>query len=473
MSLFTLLRSRIKSAPAPQTKRRPATRFRPRLEALEDRALLSTLSVLNANDSGPNSLRAEIAAAHSGDTIAFAPALNGQTITLTSGELLINKNLTISGPGADELTISGNNHSRIFEVSKGAQVSVSGLTIAKGFAANGGGVLNNGTLTISDSTLSGNSATATAKGATHAGGAIDNFGTLSVNGCTLSANSAFPGGGIDNNSNGTVTVSASSFSGNSASIGGGVLNRGTLSVNNSLFLNNTAASYGGGIDSYGTATVIASTFTGNSSSSTVGGAIANTYGSSLTVRTSTLTGNHAYNNGGGIFSGGNPYATLVVSDCTLSGNSAYCGGGIDTWNVYGKATITNCTLTGNSASNSGGGIYDGSSVMTVSGSRLYGNSAMYGGGITNQTGALTLSDCQIGSSADPTLANIASVAGGGVYISAFATYGPTTVTLKDGSGVIGNTAPTGKGADIDNFSVIYVDRSSTIGSLDGNPAQLI
>src|SRR5579864_5407376 len=76
---------------------RKQSTYRPRLEALEDRWVPSTLMVSNNLDSGTGSLRAEIAAARSGDTIVFAPSVNGQTITLTSGELLISKNLTITG----------------------------------------------------------------------------------------------------------------------------------------------------------------------------------------------------------------------------------------------------------------------------------------------------------------------------------------------------------------------------------------
>lgn len=129
---------------------RHLTRFRPRLEALEDRAMLSTLSVLNTSNSGPHSLRAEIAAAHSGDTIAFAPSLAGKTINLTGGDLLFNKNLTLSGPGEGQLTISGNNHSRVFEVAAGTQAVMSGLTISNGFDIQGAGILNNGTLTVNE-----------------------------------------------------------------------------------------------------------------------------------------------------------------------------------------------------------------------------------------------------------------------------------------------------------------------------------
>src|SRR5438477_2388621 len=82
--------------------------FLPRLEYLEDRSLPSTLTVTNNFDSGPGSLRAAIAAASSGDTINFANSLKGQTITLTTGQLAISKNLDIEGLGADKLAVSGN-----------------------------------------------------------------------------------------------------------------------------------------------------------------------------------------------------------------------------------------------------------------------------------------------------------------------------------------------------------------------------
>src|SRR6516225_9967682 len=97
-----------------RSNRSQTLRFRPRLEDLECRNLPSTLTVLNNADSGAGSLRDTIAAAQNGDTIVFDSSLDGQTITLTSGELAFNQSLNIRGPGADQLAVSGNGANRIF-----------------------------------------------------------------------------------------------------------------------------------------------------------------------------------------------------------------------------------------------------------------------------------------------------------------------------------------------------------------------
>jgi hypothetical protein len=250
--------------------------FRPVLEALENRLVPSTLRVTNNQDSGPGSLRAEIAAAHNGDTIVFAPSLNGQTITLTNGELLIKHSITIAGLGASQLAVSGNHASRVFELSQGARsVTLSGLTISNGVAAGGGGggifFEGGSTLTVSGCTLTGNSATIgggifsggsltvsgctlsgnTATSATYGGGGIYSAGSAAtVEGCILSGNSAFKGGGISSDV-GPLTVSGCTLSGNSATTAGaGVYNAGTATVQNSSIITGNTAPVGFGADVY-------------------------------------------------------------------------------------------------------------------------------------------------------------------------------------------------------------------------------
>ena len=152
------------------------------------RVSAATITVTSTADSGAGSLRDAIIVAAPGDTIAFA--VTG-TIGLTSGQLLLNKNLTINGIGANVLTVSGNNASRVFEVTSGDTVSISGLMISNGAASFGGGILNAGALTVNNSTFSGNSAST-------GGGILNLVGTLTVTNSTFSDNSAGIGGGIFN-----------------------------------------------------------------------------------------------------------------------------------------------------------------------------------------------------------------------------------------------------------------------------------
>src|SRR5262249_3765835 len=158
--------------------------------------------------------------AHAGaDVITFQEGVTG-TIALTGGELDVTDDLTINGPGAANLTVSGNDTSRIFQVESGETVRLSGLTVAGGKAGsgNGGGIDNFGTLTASDVVFSGNTASF--------GGGIENEGggTLTVSDSTFTGNSASgTGGGIDNEG-GTVAVRDSSFTGSSAGGGGGLRN---------------------------------------------------------------------------------------------------------------------------------------------------------------------------------------------------------------------------------------------------------
>jgi len=108
----------------------------------------ATITVTNTNDSGPGSLRQALTDANDGDTIQFA--VTG-TISLTSGELLVHKNVAISGPGTAILAVDGTATSRVFHIGPGKTVSISGLTLTNGSTGseNGGGILNDhATLTI-------------------------------------------------------------------------------------------------------------------------------------------------------------------------------------------------------------------------------------------------------------------------------------------------------------------------------------
>ncbi len=118
---------------------------------------MAIFTVTNSDDSGSGSLRQAILEANatpSADTIDFDAGLNGQTITLTSGELQITDDLTINGLGADELTVSGNNASRVFNVFDGdfdnlIDVVIDGLTISDAnFSSDGGGIANSENLTL-------------------------------------------------------------------------------------------------------------------------------------------------------------------------------------------------------------------------------------------------------------------------------------------------------------------------------------
>jgi hypothetical protein len=112
--------------------------FVPQLVVLEDRTVLSVLTVLNKADNGAGSLRAAIAAAQSGDTMVFDPSLAYETITLSGGPLAISSNLTIDGLGANQLAISHNNASQLFMLSGSARVTLANLTLTGGHVQPGG-----------------------------------------------------------------------------------------------------------------------------------------------------------------------------------------------------------------------------------------------------------------------------------------------------------------------------------------------
>jgi CSLREA domain-containing protein len=346
------------------------------------------------------SLREAIIAASAGDTITFANDV--ATVTLTSAQLTIDKDLTIDGDTGVTIQRDAGTTTefRIFAVTgSDTEVTLDSLTITNGFATgtfpenNGGGIFNEGTLEIISSTLAGNEA--------GFGGGIYNNGTLTVTSSTFSGNSASSGGGIFNNI-GTLTVTSSTFSGNTASDDGGAISNvlRPLEIVNST-LSGNEAELGGGIFNGGTLTVINSTLSGNEAE--LGGGIyngrlfTNIFGT-LEIANSTLTGNSASSGGGGIFNEGN--SDMTVTDSTLTGNSASSGGG----GIFneGTVTVTSSTLSGNRVAGSGGGIFNGG-TLTVTSSTLSGNRvAGFGGGILNNAGTLTVTSSTLsGNSARP------------------------------------------------------------------------
>src|SRR5262245_6132875 len=152
----------------------PRRSFVPRLTVLEDRTVPSTFTVNNLNDSGPESLRAAITAANADpdtDVIRFASGLQG-TLTLAS-QLSITQDLTINGPGAGKITVSGGDANRVFGISGSTtEVTLTGLTIADGRAAQAAGIDNaGGTLTVVNCVVANNRAVA-GTGADALGGGI-------------------------------------------------------------------------------------------------------------------------------------------------------------------------------------------------------------------------------------------------------------------------------------------------------------
>jgi hypothetical protein len=165
------------------------------------------IPVTNTNDSGPGSLRQAFAIANDGDTID-ATGVSG-VIPLTSGELLVDKSVTIDGAGADVLAVDANMASRVFRtVFSGETVAISGFTIRNGHAGNAGGGIDNeigATLTIINCALIGNAA--------GLGGGTFNGGMLIIANTTISGNTAANGGAAYNSGGGTLTITNSTISG--------------------------------------------------------------------------------------------------------------------------------------------------------------------------------------------------------------------------------------------------------------------
>lgn len=209
----------------------------------------ATFNVTNLNDTGAGSFRQAVSSANTtpgADTITFQSSLTG-IITLATGELTISESLTIFGPGARKLTVSGNNASRVFNVSgaPGTIADISGLTVSAGKVTTGygGGIFNNfqNTLNLTEVAVSNCSAPY--------GAGIYNDGILRVARSTIGPfNIAANGGGGIYHEAGNAQITASTITDNTASLGGGINAAADLTLENVTISNNSAdGSRGGGI----------------------------------------------------------------------------------------------------------------------------------------------------------------------------------------------------------------------------------
>jgi hypothetical protein len=317
----------------------------------------ATITVSNTNDNGSGSLRQALTIANDGDTINFG--VTG-TIMLTSGGLPINKNITISGPGPDQLSVDGSQALLVFGVFPQKAAAMSGLTVRNGQI----GIWNEqGTFAVNNCTVTGNSDVG-----------VYNDGTLNVSNCIVTLNSF----GLSND-HAAVTVSNCVITANSS---GGIYNNGShgpaqlfeRGTNHRDVTNMNNDCFAGAC-----LTVESSIISDNS-----GTAVYNT--GSVIILNSTLSGNSAGqgDSGGGIKSGDfkAPGSSVTIINSTISGNSASEGGGIS--NCYGFVSVVNSTISSNSAKYDGGGISNCGGVE-IANSTLSGNSAPagFGGGIIN------------------------------------------------------------------------------------------
>ncbi len=333
--------------------------------------------VTSAAGTGPGSLRQAIldANAQAGagpHTIRFAPEVSSAGIILLAAALPpVQANLTIAGP-AQPITLEATGPFRVFdEVSAGWQVNLYNLVIRKGSPASfGGGIFNKGNLSLYGCEVSNNTAAG-------AGGAIWNEGRLYLSDCRLRNNVATSdGGAIINRNNAVLTVINCTIEHNRARGSGGGIAQNNFNtfipgskIVNSVIRNNSTENNGGGINNFGV----------------------------LTVLNSHISGNYCRARGGGIGNEGRPEINLVLSGCTISGDTAVSnGGGV---HFYGNTTppkyqMIRCTVSGNvSLSGQGGGVAtNGNGVMT--GCTVAGNSsAGNGGGVRIFSGLTELNYC--------------------------------------------------------------------------------
>lgn len=274
------------------------------------------------------SLREAVAAANAtadNDIINFSSLFDtAQTITLSGTEIVIaaNGTLTVNGPGADKLMISGNNASRIISTSPSVVATISGATFTAG---NGVGAANTG----------------------RAGAIFNNGGNLTLNNLIVTGNTAANGGGLNNSGAGSV-----------------------LTINNSIISNNTASGSGGGLQNFSTSTLNLNntTMSGNISQGTTGGGAAQVNGTAF-VTNSTIANNTAPSAGGFQSNG----ALMVITNSTITGNtSTNNGGGVHRGTTNVNIFFRNTIVAGNNGVSTSPDV-TASATISSEGNNIIGN----------------------------------------------------------------------------------------------------
>jgi hypothetical protein len=313
------------------------------------------------------------------DTITFQSGLTG-TITLDQGPLVVNKSsnnsMTITGPGAGTIDVSGNYASLVFDVQNtgGASgLTISGLTVDNGYDDIAGGIYveQGANVTLSNSTVSGNTATGARpdKYVFAGGGGITNRGSMAIQDSTVSdnyANTTFQsglpyggGGGIDNLASMTITGSTIDSNG-SRYLGGGILD-GISKYPTSLDISETTISNNGAPDGGGIATF---NFPGTFSSS------------DHHITDSTITGNFAEVGGGVAFKYLGGSSKWTISHSTVSDNEADAGAGLAFGLTPGSFNLVDSTVSGNDANYVGGGAYIASEAQKYEDALQFNNSTI-------------------------------------------------------------------------------------------------
>ncbi|MBV9240898.1 MAG: putative Ig domain-containing protein [Acidobacteria bacterium] len=305
----------------------------------------AAVSNISDDASTAGSLRSAIASAGFGSSVCFDSAFfsTPQTILMSAGDMVINKSLTIGGPGSGLLTIDPGQSSRAFDVDPtgGYYVNISGMTLTDGLPGGLGGLLiaRTGVVNLSNDVFSNTGTTNSYGGCIYNKSAAVNLTDSTVSSCIAGA-----GGGVANDK--TMTTTRSLFTGNSSRQGGAVYNTSNLTVKDSTFTSNSAtapsgsgsAPEGGAIFNAFTGAITGSTFTGNTAQ--WGGAIYNAYYTS--IQNSTFSNNGAIQTNNGDFS--------------VDGGAIYAGGNY-TGGAGGVIDITNLTVAGNHSAGRGGGVF--------------------------------------------------------------------------------------------------------------------